>query len=69
MDKPRSAEEGVESTVDNKAEKEAKAAADLKAEELRIALETKTEQGKSTLGNLHTPLKSRPAAAENEETG
>jgi hypothetical protein len=31
-------------------EKAAKAAADAKAEELRIALETKTEQGKSTLG-------------------
>ncbi|MEA3145886.1 MAG: hypothetical protein QOI53_1343 [Verrucomicrobiota bacterium] len=33
-------------------EKAAKAAADAKAEELRIALETKTEQGKSTLGGL-----------------
>jgi hypothetical protein len=33
-------------------EKAAKAAADAKAEELRVALETKTEQGKSTLGGL-----------------
>ncbi|MBV9645372.1 MAG: hypothetical protein JO334_17580 [Verrucomicrobia bacterium] len=55
MDEIKSAEEPVvrdESPEGNKAEKEAKAAADAKAEELRIALETKTEQGKSTLGDL-----------------
>jgi hypothetical protein len=43
------------SSEGDKAEKEAKAAADAKAEELRIALETKTEQGKSTLGDLPKP--------------
>jgi hypothetical protein len=41
-----------ESEPGEKGEKAAKAAADAKAEELRIALETKTEQGKSTLGGL-----------------
>lgn len=41
-----------ESEQNEKGEKAAKAAADAKAEELRIALETKTEQGKSTLGGL-----------------
>jgi hypothetical protein len=57
MDEFRSAEERVpdESTEGNKAEKDAKAAAHAKAEELRIALETKTEQGKSTLGDLPKP--------------
>jgi hypothetical protein len=55
MDKSGSGEERAESAEDTEAEKKAKAAADAKAEELRIALETKTEQGKSTLGNLHTP--------------
>ncbi|MBV8378933.1 MAG: hypothetical protein JO279_18225 [Verrucomicrobia bacterium] len=55
MDKLGSAEEKADSSADNKAEEAAKAAADMKAEELRIALETKTEQGKSTLGNLPKP--------------
>jgi hypothetical protein len=41
-----------ESEQGEKGEKAAKAAADAKAEELRVALETKTEQGKSTLGGL-----------------
>jgi hypothetical protein len=41
-----------ESEQGEKVERAAKAAADANAEELRIALETKTEQGKSTLGGL-----------------
>lgn len=57
MDDVRSAEEKArgKSSEDDKAEKEAKAAADAKAEELRVALETKIEQGKSTLGDLPKP--------------
>ena len=57
MDNVRSAEDqapGKAPEVD-RAEKEAKTAANAKAEELRIALETKIEQGKSTLGDLPTP--------------
>jgi hypothetical protein len=38
-----------------KAEKEAESNAAAKAEELRTALETKTEQWKSTLGDLPKP--------------
>ena len=49
MDDVRSADEQArgKSLEDDKAEKEAKAAAAAKAEELRVALETKIEQGKS----------------------
>jgi hypothetical protein len=45
----------LEECAPEKAEKEAKAAAAAKAEELRIAWETKIEQGKSTLGDLPKP--------------
>lgn len=38
-----------------KAEKDAETSAAAKAEELRTALETKTEQWKSTLGDLPKP--------------
>ncbi len=57
MDDVKSAEKQArdKSSEDDQAEKEAKAAADAKAEELRIALETKIEQGKSTLGDLPKP--------------
>lgn len=57
MDDVRSADEQArgKSPEDDKAEKEAKAAAAAKAEELRVALETKIEQGKSTLGDLPKP--------------
>ncbi len=54
MDNVRSAEKEGESSPGENAEKNAKAAAEAKAEELRIALEAKTEQGKSTLGDLPT---------------
>jgi hypothetical protein len=54
MDDVRSAEKEGESSPGENAEKNAKAAAEAKAEELRIALEAKTEQGKSTLGDLPT---------------
>ena len=54
MDDVRSAEEQArgKSPQGDNAEKKAKAAADAKAEELRVALETRTEQGKCTLGDL-----------------
>jgi hypothetical protein len=57
MDDARSAKKqaGGKSPEDDKAEKEAQVALDAKAEELRIALETKTEQGKSTPGDLPKP--------------
>jgi hypothetical protein len=57
MDEARSAEERTRGKFpeDDKAGKEAQVAADAKAEELRNALETKTEQGKSTLGDLPKP--------------
>jgi len=42
----------LEECASDKAEKEAKATADAKEEELRVASETKSEQGKSTLGDL-----------------
>jgi hypothetical protein len=49
-------EEGCDKSAEaQKAEKEAEVTAAAKAEELRIALETKTEQGKSTLGDLPKP--------------
>ena len=54
MDDVRPSEEEAQgkSAEGEKSEKDAKAAADAKAEELRVALETRTEQGKSTLGDL-----------------
>jgi hypothetical protein len=53
--KPDDAEDREESAEAKKAEKEAESTAAAKAEELRTALETKTEQGKSTLGDLPKP--------------
>jgi hypothetical protein len=53
--KPGDEEGGEKSAEAEKAEKEAESSAAAKAEELRAALETKTEQWKSTLGDLPKP--------------
>jgi hypothetical protein len=56
MDDLKSDEENREKFAEaEKAEKEAESTAAAKAEELRTALETKTEQWKSTLGDLPKP--------------
>jgi hypothetical protein len=48
-------EDREKSAEAEKAEKKAESTAAAKAEELRTALETKTEQWKSTLGDLPKP--------------
>jgi hypothetical protein len=50
--RPSDEEAQGKSAEGDESEKDAKAAADAKADELRVALETRTEQGKSTLGDL-----------------